>query len=253
MISRLRLRTDGATAQPLFAPPRKPCAPRTGDFALRTARRRRGARPPAPRAGVRELARTPSPLHNRSCHRVTPRRTAGRSPRSSLRDSAHVPGGCHPGCFPARTLPWVPATAASEAGGMGTKMLRSRGRARAPRWYQPVALSTLLVLGIGRFGLAIIRLSAAVTHSSPLAPWRPCTRLALRSRAPRVARPVDGCEWACAARTTHEMRAERARCRPVARRGSEPHRRRVGGHAEERPASATPRMDGRSHSKAAGS
>ncbi len=79
---------------------------------------------------------------------------------------------------------------------MGTKMLRSWGRAQAPRWYQLVALSTLLVLGIGRFGLVITRLSAAVTRPSPLAPWRPCTRPALRSRAPRVARPADGCEWA---------------------------------------------------------
>jgi hypothetical protein len=70
---------------------------------------------------------------------------------------------------------------------MKTEMLRSRGRALDPRWYQLAALSTLLVLGIGRFGFDVAPLSAAVTLTSALATqWL----------APRIAR------WARGTRTT---------------------------------------------------
>lgn len=83
---------------------------------------------------------------------------------------------------------------------MSTKMLWSRGRALDPRWFQLAALSTLLVLGIGRFGLDVAPASAAVIVFSALATQWMAERLRAsggnaRGATERMGLRSAGFEW----------------------------------------------------------
>ena len=76
---------------------------------------------------------------------------------------------------------------------METRTLWSGGRAPDPRWWQLAALSTLLVLGIGRLGFDVSPLHAAVTMMSALATQAAAT-LARAARSRRAHHPVR-IEW----------------------------------------------------------